>query len=53
MTVRQLLSSMDSVELSEWMALHKIEHEDRTRAELEAKAKQTESQLRGKRIGNR
>ena len=38
MTVRELLARTDSVELSEWMALYRIENEDRKRQTLRAQA---------------
>ncbi len=39
MTVKTLLRSLDSPELSEWMAYYRIEDEERKRAMLEAKAR--------------
>lgn len=38
MTVRELLGRIDSVELSEWMALYHLEAEDEKRRALRAKA---------------
>lgn len=38
MTVRQLLRSISSSELSEWMAYYKLENEEKKRALAEAKA---------------
>ena len=37
MTVRQLLTSLDSAELSEWLAYFQLEHELQRQAELDAK----------------
>lgn len=38
MTVKQLGRSMDSAELSEWMAYYRIEAEDRRKAMMAAQA---------------
>ena len=38
MSVRELLARLDSRELSEWLALYRIEREERMRAELKARA---------------
>lgn len=40
MTVAQLLGSLDSSELTEWMAHFALEHEERVRAEVERKAQE-------------
>ena len=49
MTVRQLLTSLDSEELSEWMALQRVEREEQKQSQLRAKAELAEQKLRGKR----
>ena len=48
MTVKQLLSNLDSRELSEWIALNKMELDEKRQAELAAKAKAKETELRNK-----
>jgi hypothetical protein len=53
MTVAQLLGSVDSRELSEWMALYVLEGQERKQAELAAKAAAAEQRLRGRGRGRR
>lgn len=48
MTVKVLLSTIDSEELSEWMALQRIEIKEHKQAELNARAQAKEQQLRSK-----
>ena len=38
MTVRQLLANLDSRELSEWIALGRVEHEEYAQREADRKA---------------
>ena len=52
MTVKQLLESMDSIEISEWMALTSLENKEAEQAKLDAKAKSLEEKARKNR-GNR
>ena len=47
MTVAQLLSSMDSAELAEWMAYYELQAEARREADMAARAQAGVSQAHG------
>ena len=51
MTVRELLNKVDSVELTEWLALWNLEVEEAKQAALAAKAAAKERELRRRRGG--
>ena len=48
MTVRQLLASLDSREISEWHACFRIEAEEAKRATLDARASQGVKRIRAR-----
>lgn len=49
MSVRMLLESMDSREISEWIALGMVEREERLRRDAEARAARALEEVRGRR----
>lgn len=51
MTVRQLLTSLDAAELTEWQAFFKLEAEERRRADLDDKARAGLNARKAKRRG--